>query len=338
VIASNVIFAKDPRVATFTPLNNGDVRQLLSDYQINDFIAFYGIKAGSVNSNFAVETASGRFFLRVYEEQDVQGAQTETRMLTVLAAGGVHTPAPVARRDRAFVSQVRGKAAALFPWQDGRMRCQASVTALDAERVGAALAGVHVVGERAERQEGRFREADLLGRLDRIAAATDPVLAAHTGPLRNALTRWCRARDAGLPRGLIHGDLFRDNVLWNDAAEIAALLDFESASDGVLAYDLMVTILAWCVGDDLDLELAQAMARGYQSVRRLTDAEKRGLVAEGCIAALRFSITRITDYAMRAGVGPRDMKDYRRFLMRLTTLERIAENAGQEGIALALDL
>ena len=323
-------------MATFTKLETSDVRALLESYNLPELQGVSGIPAGSVNSNFEVALGGARLFLRVYEEQAFDGADAETRLIAALAARGVKTPPPVARKDGGLVSEVRGKPAALFPWQLGGMRCQESVSPEDAERVGEALARIHVAGEGLPRGEGRFRPADLEVRLERIAAATDPSLAANDAPLRASLARWNAARRA-LPRGLVHGDLFRDNVLWTEDGEISALLDFESASDGVLAYDLMVTILAWCVTDDLELELAQAIARGYSRVRPLSADEKRGLLGEGCLAAIRFSVTRITDYAMRGG-EERVMKDYKRFLMRLAKLERIASTVGEGGFASALDL
>jgi homoserine kinase type II len=133
--------------------------------------------------------------------------------------------------------------------------------------------------------------------------------------LSERLARAERARDPGLPHGIIHGDLFRDNVLWQDGVPVA-LLDFESACDGSWAYDLMVTALAWCYGSDLDETLVRAMFRGYARERRLTRAELAALSTEGRIGALRFTITRITDFEMRRGLGERVMKDYRRFFAR----------------------
>ncbi len=334
-------------MATFTSLDTTDVLSLLEAYKQPELKEFAGIPAGSVNSNFALCLGDARVdapgdvkvFLRVYEEQDGAGAAAETKLLAALADRGVPTPRPIARRDGGLVSEVRGKPAALFPWQAGGMRCQKSVTPVDAERVGEALARVHVAGEGLPRGEGRFRPADLRVRLDRIEAAADPSLAACAAPLRASLGRWEKARRP-LPRGLVHGDLFRDNVLWcaEDGGEISALLDFESASDGVFAYDLMVTILSWCFSDDLELELAQAIARGYTRVRPLSADERRGLVCEGALAACRFAITRVTDYAMRGDVGPRVVKDYRRFLARLARLETIADTVGEAGFANALDL
>jgi len=121
--------------------------------------------------------------------------------------------------------------------------------------------------------------------------------------------------------GLVHGDLFRDNVLWKDG-RIAALLDFESASHESYPFDLMVTLLAWCFGDGLDADLARAMAQGYARVRPVPEAEAARLHAEGSFAALRFAVTRITDFELRpAGSGIR--KDYRRFLARGEALEAL---------------
>ena len=330
-------------VAVLTPISDAEAGAFLRAYDVGELARVSGIAAGSVNSNFAIDTARGRFFLRVYEEQDRAGACAEAVLLDHLARAGVPTPAPLARRDGQRIAELAGKSAALFPWRDGSVRCQASVTSADCRRVGAALAAVHRAGEEHPAGQdawgaSRFQDAQLVERLERIASRAAPELAREAAPLRTKLATWGARRDPSLPRGLIHGDLFRDNVLWTGAgsagdasaregSEISALLDFESASDGVLAYDLMVTALAWCVGDALDVALFRAMVAGYESVRPLTSAERAGLVAEGCTAALRFTITRITDYAMRVTEGPRVIKDWRRFAMRLATLESLGAAA-----------
>jgi homoserine kinase type II len=215
----------------------------------------------------------------------------------------------------------------MFPWREGHMRCQAAVSAADVHRVGEALGRVHVAGAKEMCDKGRFHLPDLLARLDRVAVAADARLAELADPLRSHLARTGARRDPSLPGGLIHGDLFRDNVLWDSRGEIAALLDFESACQGSYAYDLMVSVLSWCYGDELLPELSRAMREGYESIRPLSPAERRGLHAEGCFAALRFTVTRITDYAMRTDAhGPRVVKDWRRFLKRFETLETLGPN------------
>ena len=317
-------------MAVLTPLGDADARAVCAAYGLPPPGRVEGVAGGSVNSNFALLSGGRRFFLRLYEERDLAGAEREAALVARLCAAGVPTPAPLQRLDGRAVALVGGKPAALLPWVEGAMRCQAGVTPADAARVGEALAQVHLAGRPGDAEPGRFEARDLAARLDRIAEGADPVHAPAVPRLRRALAEAQAARDPALPRGLTHGDLFRDNVLFGAGGELAALLDFESACEGAFAYDLMVTVLSWCFGDDLDPRLAAAMREGYERERPLTSAERAGLFAEGRFASLRFTVTRITDYALRSGAtGPRVVKDWRRFEARY---ERLGE-LGAEGLA-----
>lgn len=311
-------------MAVRTSVTLEEVGALLLNYMDAVPRALTPVERGTVNSSYEVGLPQGRIFLRIYEEQDRTGAVAEAERLSHLASCGVATPHPLPRRGGGFIGDMAGKPAALFPWVDGDMRCLRSVTAEDGRRVGEALGRLHVAGKDAPRGSGRFEPSDLRVRLRRIAAAPDPQIAGQAGTLGEKLAAWESRRDAGLPRGLIHGDLFRDNVLWNAEGEISALLDFESASDGALAYDLMVTVLAWSFKDTLDEAIARSIAAGYKSVRPLTDAELHALAPEAAIAALRFTVTRLTDDALRSietGAPPRADKNWRRFAQRLAWVE-----------------
>jgi homoserine kinase type II len=308
-------------VAAFTPLTGPDLAVFLGDFELGAPRSHAPVAGGSVNSNFVVDIDGRRVFLRIYEEQNHEGARAEAAMLRRLAASEVPTPAPLLKRDGSAIGTLCGKPAALFPWREGAMRCQASVGAHEALLIGEALAKVHVAGRDERRGRGRFELEDLMARVtDKIAHASDPTLAAQAGVLARALEATSAERRLDLPRGLVHGDLFRDNVLWAqpEGGPIAALLDFESASDGTFAYDLAVTILSWCFGDTLDVALMTKVIEGYERVRPLEASERAGLHAEARMAALRFTVTRITDYAMRPAEAPgaRVMKDWRRFLAR----------------------
>ena len=118
---------------------------------------------------------------------------------------------------------------------------------------------------------------------------------------------------AAATHGIIHGDLFRDNVLWA-GPQIAAILDFEQASGGSLAYDLAVCINDWCWDGGPRIDLAAALVAGYQRVRPLTDADREALPVELRAAAARFTITRITDVYLARVANPE--KDFRAFLAR----------------------
>jgi homoserine kinase type II len=304
-------------MARKTPLSLDEARALGAAYGL-DVARVAEVPGGSVNSNFELVTAEGeRFFLRVYEEQDESGARRELALVQALVHAGVPTPAPLQRAGEEPLLVHAQKPVALFPWVEGSIVCQHGVTPAHAERVGRALARVHVSGAAVD-HVGRFTPKDLEARLDRVSAEA-PTLGGECETIRAALRAAVRERNPELPRGVIHGDLFRDNVLWQKG-EIAALIDFESASRGAFVYDLAVTLSAWCFGDRFDIELVRALGRGYESVRELSGEESAALPNEASIAALRFASTRLTDYTLTAPPGQPPLRDYRRFLARFAEI------------------
>jgi len=315
-------------MATFTALTDDDARMLSRAHALGELRRVIPIPQGSVNSNFRVETTRGTYFVRVFEEQGFEGAEYDAALLQHLSRRGVPSPCPISRTDGEVLSTVAGKPASVFPFLEGLSSCQRAVDVARARSLGRALAGIHVGGEGFPiRRAGRFRIEDLYARMPRIAAADDAEIRAMAVELPRELERWTRARAAEVPEGIVHGDLFRDNVLFRRAAgeghdEIVALLDFESASDGRFVYDVAVTVLAWCMGDAFEPELARAIVDGYESVRRLEQRERDAMRAELAIAALRFTTTRITDFALRTGEG-RVMKDWKRFLRRYREVSTI---------------
>jgi homoserine kinase type II len=289
------------------------------------------VAGGSVNSNFSIVAAGGRrLFARIYEEQDAAGAQREVALLAELSVAGVPTPAPLARAAGGALASFAGKPLAIFPWVEGRMRCQAAVRASDCRRLGKALAAMHraPVGDLPE---GRFGIDPLEQRLDRIEREAPGELARAAGEIRLRLRTYSERRDPDLPAGLVHGDLFRDNVLWNES-EIAALIDFESASRGAYVYDLAVCVHAWCFSDRFEPELASALVSGYHASRRLEPREIDAFRVEAALGALRFAVTRITDYSMRAAPGAPPLRDFRRFMARLSALEAGALDPALAGL------
>jgi homoserine kinase type II len=314
-------------------MNLEDARRALESYDL-DVADVEALDAGSVNSNFAVQTTSGeRFFVRLYEEQGFEGARAELARLEKLGEMGVPTPPPRPRRDGTFVGSHAGKPVAVHPWVDGEILCFGRVTPAAAREVGRALAHVHLctpaLGSVAA---GRFGLDGLRERLDRVDR-TDARFAADTRRIRERIAFHAANSPSSLPSGLIHGDLFRDNVLWRPAVEagrppatakkteLLALLDFESASAGAFIYDLMVCVHAWCYGHVFELSLARAMFKGYREERALEPAELAAVVPQGALAALRFATTRLTDFSLRAPPGAQPKRDYRRFLARLDALE-----------------
>ncbi|HET9929087.1 MAG TPA: homoserine kinase [Polyangiaceae bacterium] len=308
-------------MATLTPLSLADAQGLAARFGL-DLAALEPLAAGSVNSNFALEMRDGtRYFARLYEEQPLAGAQVEVALLATLARRGARVVAPCETAQGERVLLHAGKPFAVFPWVDGDWLCLRRVNAAHCEAVGAELARVHAASsEVPPLSEGRFRPRDMLARLERVEREGPPRLAPALAEIRARYAEYLPKRDPELPRGICHGDLFRDNVLWQ-GPRISALLDFESVYSGSFAYDLMVTALAWCYTDSVVVPHVEAMFRGYASVRPLSAAEREALPVEGALACLRFATTRITDFELRAAPGQAPGRDYKRFLERLRALQ-----------------
>lgn len=308
-------------MALLSPLALDAARELGHLYGL-EIVAVEPLSAGSVNSNFRIHTADSQvFFARLYEEQEAAGAAAEAVLLHELSAASVPVVAPLSPRDASVgVVEHAGKPFAIFPWVVGVDLCLASVTQERCRRLGEALARVHLATTSISRvPEGRFGVDGLVRRLDWVASETQRY-AVDVARIRERLEHYVSRRDPALPRGVTHGDLFRDNVLWRGDS-IGALLDFESACEGPFVYDLMVCILSWCYTSKFELDHVRGLVEGYQALRPLQPTERRAAVTEGAMACLRFATTRLTDFELRRTEGAPPVRDFRRFLGRLTDLE-----------------
>lgn len=284
------------------------------------------IAAGSVNSNFRLEGPTCAF-LRIYEEQSHDGVAYEWALLDHLSSAGVPTPGRLGDVAPGEV-RVAGKCTAVFEWASGEMTCQRAFGTARARALGVAVARAHRAGaDFGWRRRGRFQRADIEARMRSIPRDDElaPVLDRLERTRVDVDSRWPRS----LPSGVVHGDLFRDNLLW-EGDTVSAIIDWESASDHFFAYDLAVTMLAWCMGDALDWELCRALVGGYRSEREPTDGEWAAFGVLARSAALRFSVTRITDFHLRRGDGVH--KDYRRFVARLDAIEALSDDELRERV------
>lgn len=310
-------------MALLTSLPLAEAARLSREFGL-EISAIEPLSAGSVNSNFALTAVDGRrYFARLYEEQGRDGALAELSLVAALGRAGVPVVQCLPRADGGGVGDFQGKAFAVFPWLDGEILCQGRVSMAACQKLGAALARVHLTTPQVARpSEGRFRIADLRERLARVEREGHTAYLDDIARIRERLAHYEAERlRQSAPRGVIHSDLFRDNVLWTKQGELAALLDFESACEGAFAYDVMVTICAWCYGSRFEPQLVEAFLRGYHGVRRIEAAEVAALKVEGAVGCLRFATTRITDFSLRAEPGKPPVRDYRRFLARLAAIE-----------------
>jgi homoserine kinase type II len=314
-------------MAQFRTLDADDVRAILQALErpAHAYVRHDPIAVGTINTNLCVETAAGRLFVRINEGKAPDDIRREADIVAHAASRGVPTPVPL--RTPAGEPFVRwsGELASVFPWVEGRTLRRPELLPAHAAAVGRGLAALHRASPGfPDQRPGRYEPDEIARRFAHVSGLGRPELARAVAVLGPELEALAGARAAHLTTGIIHGDLFMDNVLFTDAgpaARLAALIDFEQASWGRLAYDLAVTTLAFGFGrDDFRADVVRALIEAYAAERPPTAAERAAFGAELRFAACRFAVTRITDVHLKRDAGAPPGKDFNRYLARLASL------------------
>jgi homoserine kinase type II len=286
-------------MSVFTPVTPEQLAGWLDRYSVGRLVGLRGIAEGVENTNYFVDTSGGRYVLTLFERLARADLPFYVHLMAHLARHGIPCPAPIADRDNEFLGTLNGRPAILVTRLPGR-----SVEHPAAERcaaIGAMLADMHLAGQ----SYGRRLDNPRGPRWRREAAArVAPWLGAEEAALLGEEMRFqALFRLDDLPRGVIHADLFRDNVLF-EQGRVGGLIDFYFAGDDALLFDLAVTCNDWCVGGEgeLEAERTRALLRGYHAVRPLTALERGAWPVMLRAAALRFWLSRLLDlHAPRPG-------------------------------------
>ncbi len=305
-------------MAVYTEIGDVELAAFVAQYDIGRVLSCKGIAEGVENSNYLLQTERGSFILTLYEKR-VREADLPffLSLMDHLAARRIPCPTPVHGRDGLALRRLASRPAAIVCFLNGvwirRPRAE------HCAQVGRALAEMHLAGA----DFAMFRANDLsLEGWDRLLQAClaeagtvkpelGPDLAAELAALKQA---WPRE----LPSGVIHADLFPDNVFFV-GDKFSGLIDFYFACNDFFAYDVAVCLNAWCFESDgaFNVTKARALLQGYGKIRPLTDDEARHLPLLARGAALRFLLTRLYDWLNQvpgALVKPKDPLEYLRKL------------------------
>jgi homoserine kinase type II len=301
-------------MAVYTEVSDEDLTAFAKTFGLGEVLSCKGIAEGVENSNFQLVTETGGYILTLYEKRvDPADLPFFLGLIEHLAAKGVPCPEPVHARDGAVLKTLSGKPAAVVTFLSGMWprRVHPHHTA----ELGRALAELHLAGaDFGLKRANALSVRSWRGLLDSCQGRGDEVLPGITAELQAELdvleARWPQ----DLPSGVIHGDLFPDNVFFR-GEKLTGLIDFYFACNDVLAYDIAICLNAWCFEADgsFNATKARKLLRGYVKVRPLSNAELAALPLLARGAAMRFLLTRLFDWLNTpkgALVTPHDPMEY----------------------------
>jgi homoserine kinase type II len=305
-------------MAVYTDVTAEDLTAFLAGYDLGDVLSYKGIAEGVENSNFLLHTSRGYFILTLYEKRVAAGdLPFFLGLMEHLAARGLTCPQPVRNRAGKTQGILAGRPAAIVTFLEG-MWLRRPVP-VQCGAVGEALARLHVAGaDFPLRRRNALSVDDWRALYGTAKGDGDKLQPGLSEAILSELAHLERTWPRDLPQGVIHADLFPDNVFFLGDA-LSGLIDFYFACTDTLAYDVAICLNAWCFEPDhsYNVTKGRALLQAYDRVRPFSAAEWDALPLLARGAALRFLLTRLVDWLdVPAGalVRPKDPLEYFRKL------------------------
>jgi homoserine kinase type II len=320
-------------MAVYTDVGVDDLERFLAGYDVGTLLSYKGIAEGVENSNFLVHTSSANFILTLYEKRvAAKDLPFFLGLMEHLARRGITCPQPVKNRAGGMLGTLAGRPAAMVTFLEGMWIRRPS--AAHCAAVGEALGKLHLAGQDFPMQRRNALSVDGWRPLyEQAKAGADGVHAGLGEIIASELTSLEKSWPRGLPDGVIHADLFPDNVFFL-GADLSGLIDFYFACTDMLAYDVAICLNAWCFEPDQSFNVTKgrALLKGYEKARALTASERDALPVLARGAAMRFLLTRLVDWlAVPAGalVKPKDPIEY----FRKLRFHRAVKTAADYGLS-----
>lgn len=306
-------------MAVYTKISQNDLEILLSGYSIGSLKSFTAITAGIQNSNYFIDTDKARYVLTIYESS-VNAADIPffLNLTEHFAKNGIPCPMPIRNNGGNNISTIHGKPCAIVSFIKGSELKEFSEKNL--EELGSNVARMHIAGTNFPLK--RANEIGIAGWRKKFEAVKDradeisPGLKEELQEAREFVNlRW----PENLPSGVIHGDIFPDNVLFAEDGTIAGIIDFYFACNDMFMYDLAICINAWCFDNnrDFNAEKAKILLSAYNKIRPISDEEIEALPVLAMGASIRFLLTRMYDFLNRVEGAVVNTKDPLEYLHKL---------------------
>jgi homoserine kinase type II len=311
-------------LAVYASLDDNDFALVAREFGLGAFQGATGIPQGSINTNYRIECAAGRFFLRHCAIRSEADLRFEADLLAHLQESAFPAPHLLrTARGEPFL-ELRGGRVSVFSYLSGEELTRAQLTTDHVERLGATLGKLHrVTNSFGGNRANPYGPEQVSGWLRELAQHPDPSLAEIARELQRYLETSQLTTGELVPRGVIHADLFMDNVKWL-GDRVSAFFDFEMACRDAFTLDVAITLNAWCFDGEYKPDLCQALVRGYQLERRLQSSERDDLFHQALYGAVRYTASRIRDFHL-SPLPPDKLfkKDFRTYLARARALTQM---------------
>jgi homoserine kinase type II len=313
-------------MAVYTDVPDDELRGFIADYTLGEVISSKGIAEGVENSNYLLRTEAGTFLLTLFEKRvSPVDLPFFIALMEHLAAQGIACPTPIRAKDGIALRQLCGRPAVIVSFLDGMWPRR--VHPFHCAGVGDALAQLHVAGASfALRRPNDLSLAGWRRLYEACRARADEVKAGLAAELGSELDALERLWPETLPMGVIHADLFPDNIFFR-SEHVSGIIDFYFACTDFLAYDLAICLNAWCFESDgsFNVTKARLMLASYRAVRPLTAQEFGALPLLARGSALRFLLTRLYDWLNHPPGALVRRKDPLEYLQKLRFHRSVAQ-------------
>jgi len=284
-------------MAVYTDVSAEDLSAFLAGYDLGELLSYKGIAEGVENSNFLVHTGSGHYILTLYEKRVAAGdVPFFLALMEHLASRGINCPQPVKNRNGATLGRLCGRPAAVVTFLEGMWMRRPAPRHCAA--VGEALARMHLAGADFDRKRrNALSVTDWRPLFEQAAERADSLQHSLRATIEKELSHLEKAWPHELPQGVIHADLFPDNVFFL-GDKLSGLIDFYFACTDTLAYDVAICLNAWCFEPDHSYNVTKGrnLLASYIATRPLSEAELDALPLLARGAATRFLLTRLVDW------------------------------------------
>jgi len=280
-------------MAVYTSINSSDLNDWIEKFNFKDLVNFKGISSGVTNSNYLIQMAHSNYILTIFEHNNIEELPFYIDLMTYLAKENFLCPRPIENKNGQALGLLKEKPALMVSFLDGKEKAIRSPKSC--YLVGQYLAKLHLTANNFSQLNKNTRGLDWVS--DMYLNLKKYLSLEDQGILELEINYHKEMDKVELPEGIIHGDLFKDNVLFlND--KVSGFIDFYYACNEKFIYDIAIAINDWCIDQDgqINKSMFLEFIKGYRSERKLTDNEQEYLNVSLRLAALRFWLSRLEDF------------------------------------------